>query len=117
MEQKPVYRELQIPEQKIKKILCNRTIRKNGIIQKHKKIEISRKIKKINVEISAEMSKQKEVQRTKYKERKKEMKGRKEGRKKKKEERKKERKKEDRKIQIWERKKLSIKTRYVRFSS
>ena len=56
MEQKPVYKELQIPEKKRKKISWKRTIRKNGIIQKHKKIEISRKIKKINVEISAEMS-------------------------------------------------------------
>ena len=52
-----MYKELQIPEKKRKKILCKRTIRKNGIIQKHKKIEIRRKILKINVEISAEISK------------------------------------------------------------
>ena len=37
MEQKPVYKELQIPEKKRKGILFMRKIRKNGIIQKHKK--------------------------------------------------------------------------------
>ena len=52
-----MYRELQVPEKKRKEILWKRTIRKNGIIQKHKKTEIRRKIKKINAEISAEMSK------------------------------------------------------------
>ena len=46
MEQKPVYKELQIPEKKRKGILFMRKIRKNGIIQKYKKIEEGRHQKK-----------------------------------------------------------------------
>ena len=47
MEQKPVYKELQIPEKKRKGILFMKKLRKNGIIQKHKKQrkeDIGRKI-------------------------------------------------------------------------
>ena len=41
-----MYKELQIPEKKRKGILFMRKIRKNGIIQKYKKIEEGRHQKK-----------------------------------------------------------------------